>query len=470
MISFLPIVLLAYFLAGRVSYRLRLIVLMGASLVFYWPAGIHCCLLLLGSLLVNYGLCQLLRRRKAPKAIVTVGILLNVLLLFLFKYYNFFAENVQAFLGAELPRHSWLLPLGISFYTFQQISYLLERYRGQGEEDSFLEYGAYILYFPKLVMGPLTEPGDLIRQFRDPQRKHLNWDNLMGGICIFVRGLLKKVFFADIFAAAVNWGFSHVPQLTAVDTGIVMVCYTLQIYFDFSGYSDMAVGISKMLNLQLPQNFHQPYRALSVGDFWKRWHMTLTGFFTRNIYIPLGGSRRGQLRTYCNVMIVFLVSGIWHGANWTFLLWGLLYGLLVAADKALGKHNRLPAAFNWMITFAIVNVLWLLFRADSVGQWIYLLRNMLSLRGLSVTPDLLRCMFAQGLEILEILVPVLSSKIHFLLFVLAGLLVSLFCREPQTRVYRPGILQLAGSLSAALLCFWLIYSNTMQSTFVYFGF
>lgn len=214
------------------------------------------------------------------------------------------------------------LPLGISFITFQQIAYLVSVYREELKEPSVVDYLVYILYFPKLLMGPLAEPIDFMGQLNDAATKKVNGDHTAQGLKLFSFGLFKKMILADTFATAFIWGQENISALTSVDCILVMLSYTFEIYFDFSGYSDMAVGVSRMLNITLPMNFNSPYKAVSIRDFWKRWHISLTNFFTKYIYIPLGGSRKGKAATYLNTMVVFIISGVWHGAGWSFIVCG----------------------------------------------------------------------------------------------------------------------------------------------------
>lgn len=235
------------------------------------------------------------------------------------------------------------------------------------------------------------EPSDFIGQLNDPERKRVDWDNVASGLKSFSFGFFKKVVLADTFAKVVAWGYSNLDAATSMDWFLVMLCYTFEIYFDFSGYSDMAAGTSQMLNIQLPMNFDSPYKALSIRDFWKRWHMSLTGFLTKYIYIPLGGNQRGKAWTYVNTMIVFLISGIWHGANWTFILWGVMHGLLSVFDRMFAKvQSGLMEVVRWSGTFISVNLLWLLFRSDSVAQWKSILIKIFTFQDMSVSGDLLQ--------------------------------------------------------------------------------
>ena len=286
---------------------------------FYNPKHL---VIILSSLFVNYITALLINRSKeknTKKGVLILGIFINIGLIFYFKYYNFFVENVNVLFRSNYEIHRIALPLGISYFTFQQIAYLVDSYRGETENYNFLEYMSFVLFFPQISSGPIVRHKELIPQFRDREKKKVSYENLSLGIFIFSCGLVKKVLIADTFGKAASWGFSNIELLSSMDALLVSLCYTFQLYFDFSGYSDMAIGISRMMNIELPQNFNSPYKATSIIDFWDRWHMSLTRFLREYVYFPLGGSRKGKMRTYLNIMVVFLVSGIWHGANWTFV-------------------------------------------------------------------------------------------------------------------------------------------------------
>lgn len=259
------------------------------------------------------------------KMIFLIGLIFNLGLLGYFKYMDFFIENVNLIFKTDFTLRNILLPLGISFFTFQQISFITDVYKARGGITySFLEYAVYVTYFPQLVAGPIVTHDMLVPQLQDENRKHINFDYMSKGIALFTLGLAKKVLFADIFGNYVNLAYRDVYGLNTLTAFFAMLAYTFQIYFDFSGYSDMAIGLGWMMNIDLPVNFDSPYKALSVTEFWRRWHMTLTAFFTKYVYIPLGGNRKGTIRTYINIFIVFLFSGLWHGAGWTFVLWGVM--------------------------------------------------------------------------------------------------------------------------------------------------
>ena len=298
-------------------------------------------------------------------------------LLFVFKYLNFAAQTVNLVLRTAIYPPSLALPLGISFFTFQQIAYLVDASRGEREGDSFLDYVLYVVYFPKLIMGPIAPAEDLIPQFHQESRLRFRQESFCAGMRQFTFGLFKKAVLADTFASAAV--FLTMEEASALELILMMLAYTFQIYFDFSGYSDMALGFSRMLNIDLPMNFDSPYKALSIRDFWKRWHMSLTAFLTRYIYFPLGGSRKGKARTYLNTIIVFLISGLWHGASFGFVLWGLLNGLLSVFERMTEQYRKyIPKVLQWLLTFGVINVLWLLFQNGSTTEWIGRLTKILA--------------------------------------------------------------------------------------------
>ena len=370
-LAFLPITAIGYFLINRFNYSAAKIFLVAASALFYIYAGIEGFKWLVISMAVNYILTLLLKKRKS-KWILWVGIILDVALLFYFKYTNFAITSINEFWQKDITALSLVLPIGISFFTFQQIGYLVDTYRGETTENTILDYLLYVTFFPKILMGPITKQSELIPQFHDESKRKVSSNNLISGIQMFTIGFFKKVIIADTFAKAVTWAWKigDFGQITAMDTFLVMIAYTFQIYFDFSGYSDMAIASATMLNIDLPMNFDSPYKAYSIRDFWKRWHISLTKFLTQYIYIPLGGSKKGKIRTYLNTMIVFLISGIWHGANWTFILWGVLHGIFSVFDRLTEKFRKnIHPALQWMCTFLVVSILWFLFRADSINEW-----------------------------------------------------------------------------------------------------
>ena len=370
---FFPLVLFGYYGLNYLKhYKMALGYVTCMSLWFYGYNSIEYLMMLIVSILANFMLVEVMSRVKMPmsrKVLLGLGLLWNLGVLFYFKYYDFFIENVNIALKTEFTLLNLMLPLGISFYTFQQLSYVIDYYREECEKYSLLEYAMYVSFFPQLIAGPIVYHDELIPQFRKEENKRLNYENLSKGIYAFSLGLAKKVLIADTFSRVVTIGFDEIGDLNSFSALVVMVSYSLQIYFDFSGYCDMAYGIGYMFNVELPVNFNSPYKAYSIMDFWDRWHMTLTRFFTKYVYIPLGGSRKGTLRTYVNVLFTFLVSGLWHGANWTFVLWGFLNGVgsVLERGKICGRMlARIPKVIRVCVTFGITTILWSLFRAEDV--------------------------------------------------------------------------------------------------------
>ena len=370
---FLPLCLTGYFGLNHFRrYSLALGFLLGMSLWFYGYFNPSYLLIIIVSIVLNYGITRLMGKtegKTARRVELTAALLVNFGILFYFKYFDFFISNVHSLFASQIPLRHIVLPLGISFFTFQQVSYAIDAYRGQTGNYGFLQYAAYVAYFPQLIAGPIVTHDELIPQFLDENRKRFQWENFSPGLFLFTLGLAKKVLIADCFGKVADWGCADIAGLSTVSAALVMLAYTFQIYFDFSGYCDMAMGLGKMMNFELPANFDKPYRALSISEFWKRWHKTLTRFFTRYLYIPLGGSRKGTARTCVNIMIVLLCSGLWHGASWSFVLWGGIHGACMVIERLLGKRlEKIPAFLRWCGTFLILNLTWVIFRADTLSD------------------------------------------------------------------------------------------------------
>lgn len=380
------------------------------------------------------------------------------------KYTNFFIENLNAFLGKDIAFTRLLLPVGISFFTFQQIGWLVDSFRKETRDYSFWEYFLFTVYFPKIAMGPILLHGEFIPQLKDPFRLKADSRNMAQGLMILAVGLFKKVILAEFFAGPVNWGYAQVEILSSTDAFLVMLAYTFQLYFDFSGYCDMAMGISRMFNLELPLNFDSPYKAMSPVEFWKRWHMTLTRFLRKYIYFPLGGSRKGNLRTYMNIMAVFLVSGFWHGAAWTFILWGALHGAAQALNRVFKRQwENLHTAFRWMVTFLFVNLTWVIFRSESISQAKLFLKRLLDFGNMQINPS-----FMDSFKMVELPIWLTEHRV----FTVLGLYGAVLCLVMNARnmgetELRPTFLRGAGT---AVLLVWSVLSLAGISGFIYFQF
>ncbi|MCQ2533872.1 MAG: MBOAT family protein [Clostridia bacterium] len=471
---FLPISVIAYFLCNKINKLAGKILIILASALFYmyddWKVGI-----ILGiSLLINYGFAQLVSKSKRfNRLYMAIPVVINIGLLLYFKYTNFAISNINVWFERDIALRDIILPLGISFFTFQQIAYIVATFKKELENTSVVDYLAYILYFPKILMGPLADPSDFIKQLNDSDSKKVNWDNIAAGIQIFCFGLFKKVMLADIFAKAVMWGFANFDVATSMDWILVMLFYTFEIYFDFSGYSDMAVGTSLMFNITLPMNFDSPYKAVSVRDFWKRWHMSLTKFFTKYIYIPLGGSKKGKFFTYLNTLIVFTISGIWHGANWTFILWGVLYGLLMILDRVFEEYEKKvfePA--RWMVTFSIINVLWLLFRSNSIQEWKSILKTILQFQNTVVSNGLIEVFKLPETTLLANIFHINGivdgcRGFWMIIYIISSLII---CLIPDNNYRKIRRLTAITMVLAFIAFVWGFICLSSESVFVYFNF
>ena len=372
---FLPIVLTGNYLLHNLRRHTEAkVFLIAASLWFYAYQYPPYLLLLLSSICINYLFYQLLTRTantriRLRKFYLFAGVSLNLTSIFFFKYYDFFIKNINSIFHTDLTLLRIALPLGISFFTFQQISFLADAYKNETGHYPFIDYGLYVSFFPQLIAGPIVLHKDLIYQFSETKRYHLQKVNLLIGTRYFVIGLFKKTMVADRLSLLVATGYENHTYLSSFGAILVILAYTLQIYFDFSGYSDMAIGLGKMLGYDLPVNFNEPYKAKTISAFWKRWHMTMTRFFTQYLYIPLGGSRVGLFHTCLNTLIVFGLSGLWHGAGWTFVFWGLMHGTALVCHRLCRKTvDRLPGLITGFLTFCYVNIAWVFFRADSFSQ------------------------------------------------------------------------------------------------------
>ncbi|TLP37803.1 MBOAT family O-acyltransferase [Arcobacter arenosus] len=386
---FLPITFFIYFYLN--SKRLTEVAkgfLVFSSLFFYSYWEIKYLPIILASMLFNYVIGTTLskydikknKKTFSKKSILIFGIICNVALLGYFKYADFFIENFNLFAGSDIELLHLLLPLAISFFTFQQIAYLVDSYRKETKEYDFLNYALFVTFFPQLIAGPIVHHKEMMPQFANIKNKIKNYKNIALGIFIFSMGLFKKVIIADTFAVWANTGFDVAQTLNFFEAWATSLSYTFQLYFDFSGYTDMAIGIALLFNIKLPINFNSPYKALDIQDFWRRWHITLSRFLRDYIYIPLGGNRKGPTRTYVNLLATFVIGGFWHGAGWTFIFWGFLHGVALAVHRLWQTIGfKLPKMIAWIITFNFVNIAWVFFRAKEWDDAIKVLSSMFSL-------------------------------------------------------------------------------------------
>ncbi|VYT80779.1 MBOAT family protein [Clostridium tertium] len=366
---FLPFILFLYYIVGK---KIKNYILLCASLIFYAWGGVSYLKILIASIIINYCFGIIIDKNKdrtrLKKILLIMGVILNLSILFYYKYYDFFVENVNLLFGTSMSLRYIVLPIGISFFTFQGMSYIIDIYRGDANVNKNpFSVALYISLFPQLVAGPIIKYKTIDNEIRN--RKE-SIEEFSYGINRFVLGLSKKVIIADILGAMADNIF-NLYQL-GIDTPtawIGAICYTFQIYYDFSGYSDMAIGLGHMFGFKFMENFNYPYISKSITEFWRRWHISLSTWFKEYLYIPLGGNRKGNV--YVNLFIVFLVTGIWHGAAWTYILWGIWHGIFLVIERAINKKNwyiNIPSLIKYIVTMFIVIIGWVLFRANSVEQ------------------------------------------------------------------------------------------------------
>jgi D-alanyl-lipoteichoic acid acyltransferase DltB (MBOAT superfamily) len=319
-----------------------------------------------------------------PKALLTIGILVNLSLLGYFKYADFFIENLNLLSGGNIESLNLLLPLAISFFTFQQIAYLVDSYKGLTKEYDFLNYALFVTFFPQLIAGPIVHHKEMMPQFASTYNLVKKYKNIALGLFIFSIGLFKKVVIADTFAVWATNGFDNATTLNLIEAWATSLSYTFQLYFDFSGYTDMAIGAALLFNIKLPINFNSPYKALNIQDFWRRWHITLSRFLRDYVYIPLGGNKISSFRTYSNLLATFVIGGLWHGAGWTFVFWGFLHGMALIIHRAWSNLGlKMWSWLAWLITFNFVNIAWVFFRAK---EWDDAVKVLGAMFGVSSVP------------------------------------------------------------------------------------
>lgn len=472
---FLPCCLAGYFLLNRWKKEAANLFLLGMSLWFYGYLNPKYLFVIGLSILANFFLCKGMARisgQGLKKAIMIAGVVMNLGILGYYKYTDFLIENINTVFSSHFRLLHLVLPLGISFFTFQQISYLLDSFGGRVKKTDLVTYACYVSFFPQLVAGPIVTQEEFLPQFTDPKLRRLNWENMAKGIYIFVMGLAKKVLLADTFGQAVTAGYSVIPNLNSVSALFLSFAYTIQLYFDFSGYCDMAIGIGKMFNIELPMNFMSPYQGKSIHDIWRRWHITLTRFFTKYVYIPLGGNRKGNVRKQINVMIVFLLSGLWHGANWTFVVWGLCHGtMMVLTGLFETALKKLPDWIRGAFAVLFFNFTWVIFRAPTFREAFELFGRMLH-GGLGRLPNYFTaCFMPKALEALVTRLPfgnMLPDAMTVIYFVIACLII--FCVPNVHEIVKRGNFTWKRAVYAAILLVCCVISFEKVSVFLYFNF
>jgi alginate O-acetyltransferase complex protein AlgI len=389
---FLPTVLAVFFLLGRLrEHLLALMWLAAASLFFYgWDDPYRLLPLILFSIVFNFFIGRMLLASRS-RIVLTIGICGDLLLLGYFKYAGFLLETFSDLTSIAVPKPNIDLPIGISFFTFTQIAFLVDAYRGEAREYEPFHYTLFVSFFPHLIAGPIYHHKEIMPQFQQQENFRFHISNLGLGLTWFALGLAKKVLFADVLAQYATPIFDAAAagkQVGLLDGWIAVSGFSLQLYYDFSGYSDMAIGLALMIGMRFPLNFNSPYKAQSLIDFWRRWHMTLSRFLRDYLYIPLGGNRKGPRRRYVNLSITMLLGGLWHGAAWTFVIWGAIHGCGLVVNHAWNKiagayRLRLPNPIAWVLTLVFVMLAWVPFRADNFSAAFTIWKSLFGIHGLA---------------------------------------------------------------------------------------
>lgn len=472
------------------------------SFWFYGYFNLSYLLIMLCSIAGNYFFHRRLSRRPG-KALVTAAVAADLGLLFYFKYFDFFLSTVNAVFGTSAALRGILLPLGISFFTFQQISFIVDTYRGEIKDCPFVDYALFVSFFPQLIAGPIVNHGEMLPQFGGLEKQPARWERIAEGFGLFILGLAKKVLLADTLGAGVDFGYANLSAIGRADAAVVIVSYALQLYFDFSGYCDMARGIGKMLGIEIPVNFNSPYKSVNIVDFWKRWHITLNRFFTKYVYIPLGGNRRGAARMYLNLMIVFLLSGLWHGAGWHYLVWGAMHGALYVLTRFLQKHRadrggirdgvqparkremtHMPqraagmkrifmTVVSRMLLFLYVAAAWVYFRAESIQQANRMLLTAVRGPVQKISMELADCFrldeFWYVIKVLHLDNMAYSRYILMWFFLAAGLYLAMAGPNAAQRAGRLRF-RTGSAVVFTVLAVWCVLTFSEVSTFLYFNF
>jgi len=470
--AFLPLMFAGYFLFNR--YRMFTaanIWLALGSLVYYGWWKIDYLPIFIFSILANFGIGSRLAksefRGKKEKLQLALGVALNLGMLGYFKYADFVIENINDITSGQLPLIHLTLPLGISFFTFQQLTFLIDSYRKDVSEPNIVNYSLFVSYFPQLIAGPIVHHKEMMPQFASQENKIWKNINIATGLFIFSIGLFKKVVLADTLSTWATAGYDKAATLNIFEAWATSLSYSFQLYFDFSGYSDMAMGAAILFNIRLPFNFDSPYKSLNIQQFWRRWHMTLSRFLRDYVYVPLGGNQSNPRRTIINLLATFIIGGIWHGAGWTFIVWGLLHGVAIAIHRGW-KSSRLSMNIivAWLLTFNFVNVTWVFFRARTWSDATKVLRGMVDVQNISlpqfIPPDHSMLTTLVGFKNIQ-------GNLLMILFIVASFIIVLTLKNSNYyfETFTPKWYYLGFSLVIFLVALYFLHTPT---EFLYFNF
>lgn len=478
-ILFLPLTLAGWYLLQKINnpiYAKIFLFVMSLWFYGYYNPSYH--LVLSGSLLINFLFSfgfEKISRGPGRKTLFLLSLFTNIGILFYFKYFNFFLDNCNFLFHTDWHLEAIALPLGISFFTFQQLSFVIDRYQGKAPHYAFMDYACFITYFPQLVAGPIVLHDEFIPQLQKRENRTLNSELFFDGLSLFILGLAKKVLLADVLGIVVNAEYKAIAYLDAPCAWLTIIFYMFQLYFDFSGYSDMARGLGKMFGFRLPENFDSPLKAISVKDFWRRWHKTLSRFLTTYIYIPLGGNRKGLPLKCVNLLIVFLVSGFWHGANWTFVVWGLLHGLAMVWEAIFPRLRFKWDPLNRLTTFLFVTFTFSIFRSSSLAEAWLLIRKLFTGGFKGYFVGMCNTLVVPETYVLREALEIISPKLLNPLFVTCTLLlfgisvILIVRRKAEDWISTTGRTK-RGLFILASLFTWVVISLSQVSTFLYFNF
>jgi len=480
----LPVALVGWYTLNHFKqYKIANIFLALVSLWFYGYFNPIYLVLILGSIVTNYFISFLMTRFSGrTKPLLIAGLIFNICLLGYFKYYDFFISNINFIFKSGFTLKHIMLPLGISFFTLQQISFLVDRYWETAPHYSFVTYLCYVTYFPQLIAGPIVLHSEFIPQFEDVNNRRFNPSNFADGIVLFVLGLAKKMLIADTFAIIVNFGFTYYYHLEFLSSWTCAVCYAIELYFDFSGYCDMAWGLGKMFNFTLPINFDSPYKSHSINEHWSRWHITLTRFFTTYIYNPLmlSGIRKKKKKLYKYIcpMVVFTISGFWHGASWTFVIWGLMQGVATIWNQRK-KHKFKKGPLTWIAYFIYTVIADAIFRAETLEAMKQVLKAMFTVKFSSIVTEFFSHLsevseFYPITRICEVLIPQYAAYTYTALFAVLLLISILLLRGKNSHEILASQKEkgftLPFTVGISFLFVWCLISLNQVSTFLYFNF
>lgn len=473
---FLPISLLVWFFLNKVGKdKAAQVFLVAMSLWFYAYFNYSYIWIILGSCIFNFGCSWLIEKFPIYRKWIGIsGIIGNLGILFYYKYFDFFIENINFLFQKDIPLFHILLPLGISFFTFQQLSYVVDRMRADAVHYGLVDYLSFVTFFPQLIAGPIVLHTELIPQFQDKEKRRFNADNFTDGCVQAILGLGKKVLIADTLGLVVNSTYDYRYYLTTWSTIIFILAYAFELYFDFSGYCDIAMGVGKMFNFDIPANFNSPYRSRTIKEFWNRWHMTLSRFFITYLYIPLGGSRKGKRRQMINIMLVFLLSGLWHGASWNYVIWGLLNGIGVMLSN-LRKNPPRYKFLSWLGTFSYFLFTLIFFRSETMEDVAIILRGLINPVGVKFIYDMAGSMDIPELylfkQAFQLFLPQYEGWIYLIAFTLLLIICILLLRgKNPEQIVKEGNYTTKTAIILAVIFIWSVISLSGVSTFLYFNF